>query len=248
MIIRSPKRDKFTVLQNSTLQNPAMSWEARGLLAYLLSLPADWKTHVTELSKRSPAKYAKNKRIICELVDLGHIVKSMKRDDKGRFSDWVFDVYDEAQCRSPVCGKTPHTGEPNSGHPDLADQHLQKTHLKKEPKKRNYQKKPAPKALSEKDKEDKENAHGRSFLNNFGFCWVAGKHLDESEALRIARLHDLDPMQAQRASAEFAAEALRGFNKSPDNAWYWLCKKQASDGLAHTELGDNQLPRFGGMK
>lgn len=116
--------------------------------------------------------------------------------------------------------------------------HMGKRPARKKHKKEIFTQKPAPQALS-------KNTASGSFLENFGFSWVAETHLGESEALRITNLHNLDAGEAQRAAAEFAAEALRGFRKSPADAWFWLCKKQKSTGLAHTHLGDQNLQGWG---
>jgi len=105
MIIRSHKDKNFTTFSNSVLQNENLSWEARGMLCYLISLPENWETHVTELSNRSPAGYAKNKRILAELEASGHILRSQKRGEDGRFLDWIFDIYDEPQAVTDDAGE-----------------------------------------------------------------------------------------------------------------------------------------------
>ena len=36
------KTGNFTILDNTGLRDPNISWKAKGLLAYLLHLPDDW--------------------------------------------------------------------------------------------------------------------------------------------------------------------------------------------------------------
>ncbi|UZM97330.1 hypothetical protein OL548_19285 [Lysinibacillus sp. MHQ-1] len=42
MIYRVVKNDNFVVLDKGFLNNDQLSWKAKGLLAYMLSLPDDW--------------------------------------------------------------------------------------------------------------------------------------------------------------------------------------------------------------
>lgn len=240
-ILRTNKRQDFTILPNSALQNASLSWEARGLLAYLLSLPHDWEVHLSDLANRAPSGKDKLSRIVKELGAHGFIVKTHLRAKSGRFKDWIYDVFDESQGLT-VGGQTPSSVNPKSASPTAVNPPLKKTHSKKNTtQKEIHTKKPAPMALSKSESEQ-----ARSFLNDFGFSWAGGNHLGEGEALRVANLHKLDAGQAQRAVAEFAAEALRGFRKSPSDAWYWLCRNQAGGGLAHTQSGDRNMPKWGG--
>jgi len=39
MIVRTPNRDRFTIIDKRALEDDRLSWRARGLLAYLLSKP-----------------------------------------------------------------------------------------------------------------------------------------------------------------------------------------------------------------
>ncbi|HKI62006.1 MAG TPA: hypothetical protein VKA31_06910 [Mariprofundaceae bacterium] len=131
-IVRSHPTTHFLNLPNALAQDFALSWEARGLLVYILSLPENWETYITELSNRSPAGYAKNKRIITELEAAGYIVRSQIRGKKGRFVGWEWDAYDAPQ---PITdgGILPHSDNPHSEGPDAAESKLQRTHKKKNP-------------------------------------------------------------------------------------------------------------------
>ena len=53
MIHRTPRRVTYTPIDNKILQNPALSWKARGLLCYLLSLPDDWEVSFADLVRQS---------------------------------------------------------------------------------------------------------------------------------------------------------------------------------------------------
>lgn len=48
-IIRSPKDEKYTVIDNAVFERNQLSWRAMGLLAYVLSKPNNWSIHINEL-------------------------------------------------------------------------------------------------------------------------------------------------------------------------------------------------------
>lgn len=50
-IIKIRKKDNYTILNNKSLTDARLSWKARGLWAYLMSLPADWEVSVNDLVK-----------------------------------------------------------------------------------------------------------------------------------------------------------------------------------------------------
>ena len=95
MIIRTPNRDKFTIISNVPLNDERLSWKARGLLAYLLSKPDSWAVVVADLVKRSPDGRASVLTGLVELEKLGYIKRSSKRGDAWRFDGIDAEVFEE---------------------------------------------------------------------------------------------------------------------------------------------------------
>jgi len=233
MIIRTHRRSEFTILPNHVLQNSQLTWEARGMLAYLVSLPENWQVHVTELSKRSPAAYSKNKRIIAELVATGHIVKSQKRDSAGKFKDWIFDVFDEPLIRIAECAVLPH-----SDNPDSENQHLQRTQQTKN----TSTNKPAASGGG-KTRPAPSEAGKLSFAREFGLVWSKSHErlLLESRAVAILRHEGIeDAGEVRRIVAEWAAMAARSPGGDPTAALVWACRNH----LTATVAGDERLPAW----
>ena len=57
MIIRTRKEHgDFAVLPKQALNDDRLSWEARGVLAYLLEKPDGWQVYQSDLVKRGPAE------------------------------------------------------------------------------------------------------------------------------------------------------------------------------------------------
>jgi hypothetical protein len=51
-IRRAARRHRFVIVDQAAVEDTRLSWAARGLLAYLLSWPDDWKVLVNDLKKR----------------------------------------------------------------------------------------------------------------------------------------------------------------------------------------------------
>jgi len=91
VIRRSPSvtRQSFTIMPNVTLNDARLSWEAKGMLAYLISKPDNWVIMVNHLVKESPkAGRQKVLRILDELETLGYITNNGQYIDSenGHFS------------------------------------------------------------------------------------------------------------------------------------------------------------------
>ena len=88
-IIRVSKRpERYTITDNEIINDSAMTWEARGLLIYLLSKPNNWHMRLEDLVKHSPAGIKVVRRIVKELEILRYIFR-FKYQDKG--GKWVWE-------------------------------------------------------------------------------------------------------------------------------------------------------------
>lgn len=90
MIRRSPSqlRGNFTILANATLSDARLSWEARGLLSFLLSKPDHWVINVKHLINESPsAGRDKIYSMLKELEDSGYLTQERKRDNQGHWGE-----------------------------------------------------------------------------------------------------------------------------------------------------------------
>jgi hypothetical protein len=73
----------FFIMNKTPIQSPGLSWAAKGLLAYLISLPDDWELHISELygggkhgSRSSSGKKA-TEASMQELIKAGFVVKTV---------------------------------------------------------------------------------------------------------------------------------------------------------------------------
>jgi len=236
----------FLMVPNETAQDGSLTPAALGLLVFIESLPRGWKIRDGHVRAHFGIGRDALRSIYRTLEMRGYA----RRIHRVRQPNGTFLTITKIR-RKPIFlnesdhGRFSTDGSSASGFPADGKATTLKKHIGERPARKKHKKeictqKPAPQALSKSESE-----LARSFFREFGFSWVAENHLGESEALRIARVHKLDGGEAQRAAAEFAAEALRGFRKSPGDAWFWLCRQQASTGLAHTHLGDENLQGWG---
>ena len=84
----------YAMISRKTLQDSRLSFKAKGLLSYLLSLPDDWEIHLKEIAKHSTDKLTAIKTATKELVVAGYITMSQGKDAKGRFVSYEYTVYE----------------------------------------------------------------------------------------------------------------------------------------------------------
>jgi len=114
-IRRGPRlADNFSVLSNAVLNDDRLSFRARGVLAWLLSKPADWRVRSEAIAGQSPTEGREAIRTAMrELVELGYLIREKVQDEQGRWST-IQTVYEEPR----TSGDTPAPPKPrksNSG-------------------------------------------------------------------------------------------------------------------------------------
>lgn len=113
MIIRSPRPEAgWTIIDNLALRHPALSFKARGLLAYLLSLPDDWRISSEQLARQSP-KDGRHSILTAlnELEHVGYVQRRRRQDHAGRWNTETI-VFDYPQTVDKF--STPEAGFPTS--------------------------------------------------------------------------------------------------------------------------------------
>ncbi|MEK4381146.1 DnaD domain protein [Aeribacillus sp. FSL K6-2848] len=93
-VIRVHKNSNYVVMSKVGLHDDRLSWKAKGLLAYMLSMPDDWTFYNEELIKHSPDGSSTFKAAMKELREYGYVVREKLQDEKGRFVGWETIVYE----------------------------------------------------------------------------------------------------------------------------------------------------------
>lgn len=90
----------YAQVNRKVIQNPNLSWKAKGLLAYLLSLPDNWQIYVKELSNHSKDGIKATRTAFRELIHSGHIVGQKRRSNQGRFLGFEYVVIEKPETRT----------------------------------------------------------------------------------------------------------------------------------------------------
>ena len=119
-IIRVEKRDNpYLIIDKTGLTDDRLSWKAKGLLAYLLSLPDDWTVRERDLAKRSKDGRDSTRSGIQELIKHGYVLRKRLHDANGKFEGWETIVYELPQTvvESPKKENPPRSENPTSEKP-----------------------------------------------------------------------------------------------------------------------------------
>ena len=96
LIFHAAHAVKYTVIANATICDANLSWKARGILAYLLSKPGDWKVIVSHLETQSNEDGKAS--VVAGLAELErhfYLRKTRRPKIKGQFDGWDVEVFEE---------------------------------------------------------------------------------------------------------------------------------------------------------
>lgn len=100
MIHKKKKERNFTIVGNNLINDYNLSWEAKGVLIYLLSKPENWKPSKLDIQRQASnflgESYPMNRihKIYKQLIASGYMV--LKKDRSGnRINGSYYDVYEE---------------------------------------------------------------------------------------------------------------------------------------------------------
>ena len=90
------KTENFTIVSNEVFKRNDVSARAKGLYAYIMTLPDDWKIYKQEIFTHfSEGKNALDSAFK-ELERLGYISKEKAKNEKGQFVGWDYTIYESA--------------------------------------------------------------------------------------------------------------------------------------------------------
>ncbi len=84
-VFRVEKNNNYTVMANYHLRDKELSFKAKGLLSYMLSLPEDWDYSLNGLARVSKEGIKAIKNIINELKEKGYLKINRLRKENGQY-------------------------------------------------------------------------------------------------------------------------------------------------------------------
>jgi len=93
------KAPPFTRILNVSLHDERLSFKARGLLAYMLSKPDNYRFYIEELTKHTTEGKDSIRAGLKELERLGYIKRYSIKDSRGKIMSWEIDIYETPTLR-----------------------------------------------------------------------------------------------------------------------------------------------------
>lgn len=109
-VIRVHTTKSYTVMSNYHLRDKNLTYKAKGMLSFMLSLPEDWDYSVNGLVLVSKENESAIKGILQELKDNGYLVINKIKDEKGKFI-YEYNIYEIPTTINPE-GKKPEVDNP----------------------------------------------------------------------------------------------------------------------------------------
>ncbi|WP_302361370.1 helix-turn-helix domain-containing protein [uncultured Megasphaera sp.] len=113
--VKIEKTQYYTIISNIVLNDIRLSWRAKGLWAYMMSLPDDWDYSIRGLATR--AKDGRDSVIsgLNELKKYGYLTVETVRDSCGRIVDSEYTIYEESIHKQVA--ENPDTVKPDTEYP-----------------------------------------------------------------------------------------------------------------------------------
>jgi DNA-binding MarR family transcriptional regulator len=203
-IIRVSKRANYSTIDNHFVNDEGLSWQATGLLTYLLSKPDHWSVSVVDLVKRKTNGRAAVQKVLSELEDAGYLDRVKGRGERGRF---VYESTVHEQPNLNINGDSSecdHSRFTSHGPPQTVNQPVVNTEVVKTEKKKREPKPNLPETPAE-------------WPEPLKAAW------GQFVAYRRERRQPLTPTGAGRLMAKLSAwgpnKAVAALNASVENGW-----------------------------
>ncbi|MFA6358664.1 MAG: hypothetical protein WCY09_08435 [Candidatus Omnitrophota bacterium] len=85
----------YLVLSKDCLEDKAISWRAKGLHSYLISLPEDWNINLTDLIERSTDGRVSTENAVNELISKGYMTRVQFREN-GRLAKVHYEAFESS--------------------------------------------------------------------------------------------------------------------------------------------------------
>jgi hypothetical protein len=142
IIRKANRKTNFTTVNNDFLHDVNLTWKAKGLIIYIMSLPPDWDLNVSDLKNRSKDGRDATAAGIRELIDNSYCRRIRSREKGGVFAGYDYEVSDirfDPKTDNPVMveivtGKPttvePFTENPTTDKPEQVNTNFNKETLK----------------------------------------------------------------------------------------------------------------------
>jgi hypothetical protein len=110
--------DRFAVIDNRLLEDPSISWQAKGLQSYLISRPDGWRISSRHLASIGIGGKDRIQSILNELQLAGYIFRERINDKLGRiaYTSWIYQHPSQNPNHDPSATVAVFSGHGKTGH------------------------------------------------------------------------------------------------------------------------------------
>lgn len=172
VIVKVPRHKNFSTISNIFLRDKNLSLKAKGLMAFMLSLPPDWDYSVRGLVTATGTGRDAILSALKELREHGYLKMAQAKEGNGRFGTVFYTVIEEPLEEKPY-SENPNSENPYSENPTQINTKLNKdlyeinTETRVADKKSCKFKKPTLEEIEEYIKEKSLNVNAQQFFDYF---------------------------------------------------------------------------------
>ncbi|PFE05070.1 DNA-binding protein [Bacillus cereus] len=96
-IVRVAKNTNYSVVNNTGLRDERLSWKAKGILAYILTLPDDWVFYREELATHAKDGIDSLRSGMKELKEYGYLKRLPIRNENNKIVSWETVIHEVPQ-------------------------------------------------------------------------------------------------------------------------------------------------------
>lgn len=112
----------FVTVHKNFIHDSNLTFKSKGILLYLLSRPDDWQIYESEILKHTNDGKDSLKSGIKELEEIGYVVRTRKRNDKGHLNGYEYLVYEH-----PIQSGNSYLGLSDDGKSNIGESNVGKT-------------------------------------------------------------------------------------------------------------------------
>jgi hypothetical protein len=117
--VRVEKNKNYTTINNTVLNDTRLTWKAKGLAAFLLSKPDDWKIVREHLIKQADDGETAVRSALQELEECGYLTRTRHQNEEGKF-EWE-QVLHESPLHNRPKKKKPSEAKPSVENPPVVN-------------------------------------------------------------------------------------------------------------------------------
>ncbi|HEY5585660.1 MAG TPA: hypothetical protein VIK78_14385 [Ruminiclostridium sp.] len=120
------KNNPYVILNKGFLNDTNLTWQAKGMISYLMSLPDDWKIYESEITTHSQGGVKYVSSIMKELINYGYMKRDRLKSENGRFTGYEYCVYEVSSIMPQTENGDTENGERQTTNKNLTNNDLTK--------------------------------------------------------------------------------------------------------------------------